>query len=207
LMTSTAVDVLLDTNVLWARSELRSRLIEQCRAGRLRVHLPALVIVERERQLIQRDHERAARGETVNMGRSMRQFRQWVEQLALDLTLGQPVYQVVLAFDREQAQWVSTGWGEWLANLEAEYLCQTLDAPVAAEELRQRFQQRRRGRGTHLPDLDWLMHKADWSIAAVARHTGWLLVTNDRGAPFQQPGVRTMSVQDFAVQYLEEQRL
>lgn len=197
-MTSETINVLLDTNALWMDKPAKQRLLQACRDDRLRVYLPALVLVERERQLIQRDHQRAAKGKPTEIGRSVRFFRRWVAQWAFDLAKGQDNYRPILAFDEDQAKVVSEAWEEWLDAQEADYLLIQLNAQESTQELRRRF----KGKRKTLADLDWTVHKVDWSIAAVARQTGWLLVTNDQDAPFQQPDVRTMDVDEFAGQYL-----
>ncbi len=201
-MSSTPVDVLLDTNALWSK-ECKGRLIQAVRKQVLRVHIPALVLVERERQLAQRDRIREAGGSPTTVGRSVRLFRQWIEQLLFDLSgEAAPDERPVLAFDQAQAQWVSVAWDEWLARQSPEYLTSKLDTDEATKQLRRRFRRKWRKKPPCPPDLDWMVDKVDWAIAAVARHTGWLLVTDDQGESFQQPGVRTMSVAEFSERYL-----
>lgn len=117
----------------------------------------------------------------------------------VDLTFGQAEYHPVLAFDYTQAQLVSESWGDWLTMQIPEYLLMQLNAEEAIIELRKRIKKNRKP----LADLDWTIHKADWSIAAVAKQKGWLLVTDDQDAPFKQPGITALSTVEFIAQYLQ----
>lgn len=93
---------------------------------------------------------------------------------------------------------VSHSWQEWLARQSDSYIRDRLSAEAAAQAWRERCKDKRLA----LADLDWLIHKADWAIAAVAQHTGWPIVTNDADPPFRQAGVMTLTVAEFTARYL-----
>lgn len=193
-------NVLLDTNALWMDKETRARLIRACRTGRIRVYLPALVIVERERQLLQKGYTLFLQGKTPDVRRGVLWFRQWVQELTRELVTGAQPYQPILVFDQEQAQQVASCWHEWLETRPDDYVMDTLSSEAATQAWRGRCKDKH----PVMADLDWLIYKADWSIAAVARYTGWPIVTGDADPPFQQPGVTTLTLSEFVVQYLPE---
>lgn len=191
-------NILLDTNALWMKKDDRSRLTQACRSGRIRAYLPALVVVERERQLLQTGCVRFAQGRIVDSEIPVRWFRQWVIDLAQELGGGELAYQPILAFDEEQAHQVGIAWREYLTTQSHSYILNSLSAEAAIQAWRERY----KNKHPVLADLDWLVHKADWSIAAVARHTGWPIVTDDTDPPFRQAGVITLTWSEFATQYL-----
>ncbi len=191
-------NILLDTNAVWMPKETREHLTRACQAGKIRVYLPALVLVERERQLLQKGYALRAQGKTADARWGVQIFRQWVQEWARELTGGKQQYQPILAFDHEQAQQISHSWQEWLARQSDSYIRDRLSAEAAAQAWRERCKDKRLA----LADLDWLIHKADWAIAAVAQHTGWPIVTNDADPPFRQAGVMTLTVAEFTARYL-----
>lgn len=202
-MNRTPLDVLIDTNTLFDK-KFKMQLEAATQAQRVCVHIPALVLVEHERHLAQREYVRSLQGTPAQLGQSVRFFRRWVAQLITDVGAGRPLSEVIMAFDADQAQWVSIAWGNWLLTQPTDYAQQTFKASEAATLLAERYKRRRKGKQTALSDVDWLIHKADWSIAAVARHTGWPIITDDNDPPFQQPGVTRLSVAQFATQYLQD---
>jgi predicted nucleic acid-binding protein len=196
----TPVNILLDTNALWIPKEHRECLTRACQSGKIRAYLPALALVERVRQLLQKGHELLAQGRTSDPERGVRWFREWVQEWARELTTGEQVYQPILAFDQEQARQVGISWQKWLAGHRSSYVTDRLSDDVAVQAWRERYKDKH----PVMADLDWLIHKADWSIAAVARYTGWPIVTDDTDPPFQQPGVTTLTLSEFVTHYLTE---
>jgi predicted nucleic acid-binding protein len=190
-------EVLLDTNALWMSKDDRRRMIRACQQGHLRVYLPALVLIERERQLIQRDYRRALDNEETDIGWSVRFFRQWIDQLTLDLESGKRGYEPILAFDFAQAQVVSRAWGKWLETQGAGIL-RDLSEDEEVRGLIERLKRKVKSPA----DFEWTLHKADWSIAAVAQKTGWILVSDDRDPPFEQADVHRIDRETFIDRYL-----
>lgn len=157
----------------------KEQMIAQVQAGHLRVHLPALVLAERERQLVRQEREHGR-----PYSNQVRSFRQMLNQLVFDAKGS-----IVLQFDRTQAEQVGLMWAAWLNQQPADYLTRRVE-PMHLKDT--------------VPELDWIMHKFDWFIAAVARQTGWILVTNDADPPFHQAGVNRMAWADFVARYLPE---
>ena len=58
-------------------------------------------------------------------------------------------------------------------------------------------------RGLRKRDL-WLRHRFDWLIVAMALQEGWAVVTQDKGPAFHAPGLRVLTVSEFASRFLGE---
>jgi len=172
-----ALVLLLDTNFFWLPKEKRDSLQGLCRSGRIKAYIPALVVAERVRQLTQKEHENSAKGETVVFGRSIRSFFLLIEQFAFDTE------QKVTPFAFEDARVLGEIWHEWLTEQSPENWRKKPGQPLKLKE-------------DTFAYLKWVEHKADWLIAAMARRSGYLIVTNDKGPPFQQSGVKRVTVVD-----------
>jgi predicted nucleic acid-binding protein len=181
-MKTAPLDVLLDTDVLWRPSAELAPLVKMAQAGRLRIHLSALVLAERERQLVQREREDIAKGKAIVPGNQVRRFRQWIGQLSFDSSIGP-----TLPFDQSHAEQVGLLWAGWLDAQPDDYLMRGT-GPLQL-------------RKDTAPEVDWTLHKFDWFIAAIAQLTGWVVVTNDQGPAFQQSGVQRMAWSDFVAAY------
>lgn len=183
-MKATPLDVLLDTDALWMSPLERERLVKLAQAGQLQIHLSALVLAERERQLVQLEREHIAAGKAGVVGNQVRRFRQWVSQLSFDGAVGP-----TLPFDQPQAEQVGALWAGWLDAQPNDYLTRRV-APLLLKK-------------DTAPEADWTLHKFDWFIAAIAQLTGWVVVTEDQGPAFQRPGVRRMAWSEFVAVYLQ----
>ena len=196
-MSPTPTKILLDTNVFFA-THIHKRLEQQVRAQRLEVYIPALVIMERERQIVQKASMRSVKNKSSNSDKLV-DFRQWVGQIAFDLETQ------IIPFDYGQAQSVSKSWQEWVEQpqpAEPHYLTRSLGVLEMGYELARRYRVKNKSKSYLLPDLDWVIHKLDWAIAAAARDSDYLIITNDSDPPFKQKGVKTMTVSEFEQEYL-----
>jgi len=177
---TTPRDWLVDTDVLWDPPLLR-RLAVLVSSGTIRLHFSALVIAERERQLVQQEHERRANGLPVVSGDRLRLFRQGLQQFLHDAPGS-----LVVSFDDQQAQVVSQLWNDWLSS---EPVNKWSGPPESVK------------RPDNQAERTWTVHKFDWLIAAVVCYTHWTLLTKDqRGIPFRQPRVNRLLVDEFWAQ-------
>lgn len=48
----------------------------------------------------------------------------------------------------------------------------------------------------------WRPHRFDWLIAAMVRHEGWTLVTEDQGPAFSIEDLNTLGISEFVEEYL-----
>lgn len=179
------LDLLVDTDVLWQPPVLQ-RLRALVSSGAVRVHFSALVIAERERQLVQREQERLANGQTVVPGDHLRLFRQSLKQFVSDST----AEVVILPFDRSQAQALSQLWAAWLKSESVE----RWSGPPEAIR-----------RPPNQAERTWRVHKFDWFVAAVVHQGQLTVLTGDRHSiPFQQLGAQRMLIDEFMANTLSD---